>query len=305
MATILVTGGLGVVGSHLAAYLRNRGHAVWTIDQVHSHLPQHVRADVAQYRQLEPIFAEHCFDYVFHLAAEFGRWNGEDFYETLWMTNAVGTKNVIRLQEKYGFRLIAASSSEVYGDHPGAMAEDVPDYMSLPLMNDYAMTKWVNEMQIRNSAKMHGTESVRFRIFNSYGPGEYYTPYRSVICRFVYLALHGLPYTVHRGHTRTHTYIADAAEWIGRIMDNFEPGEVYNIAGRDLTDIETISNVILRATNRDDRLVTYRDAEPLTTIDKVVDRSRMVRDLGDLNEMPFEEGIERTVAWMRQVYAVA
>ena len=49
-------------------------------------------------------------------AAEFGRWNGEDFYETLWRTNAVGTKNVIRLQERLKFRLIHFSSSEVYGD---------------------------------------------------------------------------------------------------------------------------------------------------------------------------------------------
>jgi nucleoside-diphosphate-sugar epimerase len=40
------------------------------------------------------------FDLVYHCAAEFGRWNGEDFYEQLWRTNAVGTKNVIRLQEE-------------------------------------------------------------------------------------------------------------------------------------------------------------------------------------------------------------
>lgn len=303
MAKILVTGGLGVVGSHLTDYLRSRDHEVWALDQTHHHDPRYYRADVAHYRQLEPIFEKHRFDYVFHLAAEFGRWNGEDFYETLWMTNAVGTKNIIRLQEKHGFRLVHASSSEVYGDYAGAMFEDVPDQVPLPQMNDYAMTKWVNEMQIRNSARLYGTESVRFRIFNSYGPGEYYTPYRSVICRFVYSALHGLPYTVHRGHTRTHTYISDAAAWIGRIADNFVPGEVYNIAGSERTDIETVSNMILRATNRNDSIVTYKDPEPMTTVDKIVDRGHMLGALGDLREMPFEEGIDRTVSWMRQAYA--
>ena len=53
-------------------------------------------------------------------------------------------------------------------------------------MNDYAMSKWVNEMQVRNSAIAHGTETVVVRLFNTYGPGEYYSPYRSVNCRFTY-----------------------------------------------------------------------------------------------------------------------
>ena len=65
-----------------------------------------------RYRQLERVFDKlGPFDYVYHCAAEFGRWNGEDFYENLWRTNAVGTKNMIRLQEDRGFRLIHFSSS--------------------------------------------------------------------------------------------------------------------------------------------------------------------------------------------------
>lgn len=304
MSKILVTGGLGVVGSYLVDYLRSRDNEVHVLDRMHNHHPQYHRADIAHYRQLEPIFEAHRFDYVFHLAAEFGRWNGEDFYETLWMSNAVGTKHIIRLQEKYGFRLIHASSSEVYGDYDDVMYEDVLDKVAIPQMNDYAMTKWVNEMQIRNSALMNQTETVRFRIFNTYGPGEYYSSYRSVLCRFAYSALHGLPYTVHRGHTRTHTYISDAATWIGRIAENFVPGETYNIAGSERTDVETISNVVLRATNRDDSLVTYKDPEPMTTLHKVVDRKHMVDALGELDEVSFEDGVERTVAWMRKVYNV-
>ncbi len=72
---------------------------------------------------------ERCgpFDCVYHCAAEFGRWNGEDFYEQLWRTNAVGTKNIIRLQERLNFRLIHFSSSEVYGDWPELMVETVMD----------------------------------------------------------------------------------------------------------------------------------------------------------------------------------
>jgi dTDP-glucose 4,6-dehydratase len=183
---ILATGGLGTVGSFLVEELRGRGHEVWVCDLYHHHNRQSIRCDVSQYRQLERLFASHPFDYVYHLAGEFGRWNGEDFYENLWSSNAVGTKNILRMQEKYGFRLVYFSSSEVYGDWDGVMSEDVMDRFEVRQLNDYAITKWVGEMQVLNSARMFGTESVRVRLFNLYGPGEKYSDYRSVNCLFCY-----------------------------------------------------------------------------------------------------------------------
>lgn len=114
---ILVTGGLGTVGSLLVKKLRAKGHEVYILDLPHNNDPKYFRCDISMYRQLESIFQRHNFDYVYNLAAEFGRWNGEDFYEKVWLSNAVGTKNIIRCQEKYGFRLIHFSSSEVYGDY--------------------------------------------------------------------------------------------------------------------------------------------------------------------------------------------
>ena len=181
MSKILVTGGLGVVGTPLTEELRKRGNEVWVCDLSHNHHPNYIRCDVSQYRQLENIFEKHTFDYVYHLAAEFGRWNGEDFYEKVWMSNAIGTKNILRFQEKYKFRLIHFSSSEVYGDYDDVMYEKVMEEKPIKQMNDYAISKWVNELQIHNSELMFGTETVRVRLFNTYGPGEYYSPYRSVI----------------------------------------------------------------------------------------------------------------------------
>src|SRR5260370_12410082 len=93
------------------------------------------------------------------------------------------------------------------------------------------MKKWVKEVQIRNSGRQYGTESVVVRLFNTYGPGEYYSPYRSVNCRFLYCALNGLRWTVYRGHSRTSTYLADTARTLATIVDNFKPGETYNIGG--------------------------------------------------------------------------
>jgi len=304
MSRILVTGGLGVVGSVLVEELRRRNHEVWVCDLCHNHHPLYIRCDIAEYRQLERIFEEHSFDYVYNLAAEFGRWNGEDYYEKVWRSNAVGTKNVIRFQEKYRFRLIHFSSSEVYGDYDDVMYERIMDTVPIKQMNDYAISKWVNEMQIENSRLMFDTETVRVRLFNTYGPGEYYSPYRSVICMFTYRALHNQPYTVYTGHHRTNTYIDDCVNALAAISENFSPGEVYNIASAEYYDIKTISDYILSATGKTDGIVTYVEHEPQTTLDKKVDNTKAVRDLGMKTTVPLAEGIRRNVEWMRKVYNV-
>ncbi|MGH9884895.1 MAG: NAD-dependent epimerase/dehydratase family protein, partial [bacterium] len=236
--------------------------------------------------------------------AEFGRWNGEAHYESLWRSNVVGLKHVLMLQKQRGFKLVHFSSSEVYGDYDGVMTEDVMDKVEIKQMNDYAMTKWVNEQQILNAQQMFDSQTVRIRIFNTYGPGEYYSEWRSVVCRFVHAALHGHRYRVHEGHTRTHTYVDESVEWISRIHDNFKPGQVYNLAGSHRTDIKEVSDTILRVLERDDKIVDYAPPEPMTTKDKIVDNSRMLRDLGSQPEISFEEGIRRTINWQRQVYSL-
>ncbi len=301
---ILVTGGFGAVGTYLVKELRNRNHEVWVCDLSHHHDSQYIRCDVSRYRQLEKIFNEHKFDYVYHLAAEFGRWNGEDYYENLWTTNVIGTKHLIRLQERDKFRMVFFSSSEVYGDYDGVMREDVMDKLEIKQLNDYAMTKWVGEMQVLNSAAMFGTETVRVRLFNTFGPGEYYSPYRSVICLFVYRALHNIPYTVYLDHHRTSTYITDTVYTLANIADNFKPGEVYNVGGTEYHDIKTLSDTILDYLGKDDSLVTYKESERFTTKDKKIDVTKAIRDLKHDPKVPLSEGIPLTIEWQKSVYNV-
>jgi dTDP-glucose 4,6-dehydratase len=299
---VLVTGGRGFIGSNLVRELERRGHEVWVCDVTHCELENYIRCDVSKYRQVERMFEEHDFDYVYHAAAEYGRWNGEDYYENLWLTNAVGTKNILRMQEKKKFRMIFFGSAEVYGDYDGVMSEDVMDKIAIKQMNDYAITKWVNEMQILNSAAMFGTETVRVRLFNVYGPGEHYTPYRGVIPKFIYKALHGQPYTVYLGHKRTFEFVGDICRTLANIIDNFKPSEVYNLGSEKQYEIKYVSDLILSSLGKDDSNVTYKEAEPFTTRVKKPDSSKAIRDLDHRITVPLEEGIPRTIAWMRKTY---
>jgi dTDP-glucose 4,6-dehydratase len=170
-------------------------------------------------------------------------------------------------------------------------------------MNDYAISKWVNEMQVLNSATMKGTESVRVRLFNTYGPGEPYSPYRSVICLFCYRALHGEPFTVYRGHHRTATYVTDTAWTLANISDNFIPGEVYNIGGLDYHTVEEAAELVVKHSGCDPALANYIDSlEPFTTLRKEVDCSKAVKDLKHRTTVKLDDGIKSTVEWMQSYY---
>ena len=105
---ILVTGVNGVVGKLLSEVLKKRKHSVFGCDLYHSsgqvgysqrlsHEDSvYSRCDISKYRQIERVIKEHGpFDVIYNCAAEFGRWNGEDYFEQLWDTNVKGLKNIL------------------------------------------------------------------------------------------------------------------------------------------------------------------------------------------------------------------
>jgi dTDP-glucose 4,6-dehydratase len=303
MSRILVTGSKGTLGRRLVAALEAAGHEVWGLDTSHGPDERLIRADVGSYRQLERVF-DQDYDMVYHLAAEFGRKNGEEYYETLWHTNVIGTRNILELQLKKGFRLIFTSSSEIYGDVRAEwLDEDLPLRQTIIQHNDYALSKWVSETQIMNFEKRYDIPVMRLRLFNAYGPGEHYHRYRSVVCLFVYCALHGMPYTVYEGYHRVFMYVDDLILTMARAVEKFRPGEVYNIGGREYRSVEELSEVVLGATGASRSLVKYEPLDAHNTVNKRPDISRASRDLEHDPKTCLEEGIPLTVAWMRQVYS--
>jgi dTDP-glucose 4,6-dehydratase len=304
VAKILVTGCRGTLGTPLVRELRRRGHDVWGCDLQHQADERFIRADVQSYRQLEQMMdTVGDVEYVYHLAAEFGRINGEEYYDTLWATNVIGTRNILELQLKRGFKLIFASSSEIYGDlHADVLHEDIPLRQSIIQHNDYATTKWVNEVQIMNFEKRHGSPIVRLRFFNAYGPGEYYHKYRSVVCLFTYRALHDLPYTVYRNYYRVFMHIDDFIPTLSNVCENFKAGEVYNIGGTEFVSVEDMNSILLDYVGKGHELVTVLPEDKHNTLSKKPDVAKAARDFGHDPKITLSEGIPQTVDWMRSVY---
>ncbi len=327
---ILITGALGTVGLPLFEKLNSSGSNLVTgLDINYTHKENIFRCDISKFRQLENSIAKSNPEIVYNLAAEFGRWNGENHYENVWETNVIGLKHLLKLQETYGFRIVHFSSSEVYGDYPEIMSESVMDKVPIQQMNDYAISKWVNELQILNAQEflkanhekkksenhlrneipppilddLVKLDIVRVRLFNTYGPGEYFHPFRSAICKFIYAAITGKEFTVHQGHNRSHTYISDAVHALANISTNFVPGEVYNIGSDNLATMEHVAELVVEHSGCSPSLLKLADSEPNTTTTKVVDISTARRDLDLSDSVSLNEGIKNTVKWMRSVYS--
>ena len=314
---ILVTGSKGVVGQKLTQELKKRGHSVMGVDLLHqkgelgfiqkmsNEKWTYTRCDIGEYRQIERVLQKAGpFDLVYNCAAEFGRWNGEDYYEQMWKSNLVGLKNIIRLQEEMDFKLVHFSSSEVYGDYKDVMKEEIMDKVEIKQMNDYAISKWANEMQIRNSIKLYDTKTVIVRLFNTYGAGEYYHPYRSVNCKFCYHALNGLPITVFKGHFRTSTYVDDCVKTVANISNNFKSGKIYNIGSDEYHSIEKLADLIWEYTGAPRKLINYEKSEKLTTKIKKVDISLSKKELNHKMTISLKEGVKLTIDWMKEYYGL-
>lgn len=302
MAKILVTGSRGTLGTRLVIELKRRGHEVWEVDLQHHDGERYIRADVGEYRQLERVFAQ-SYDYVFHLAAEFGRINGEEYYETLWKTNVIGMRNILEWQVGTGFKLIFTSSSEIYGEaKEELLTEDLPMKKTIIQHNDYALTKWANEVQVLNFEKRFKSPIVRLRLFNAYGPGEYYHPYRSVVCLFGYRALKGIPYEVFEGYHRVFMHVDDLIPTMANAADNFKAGEVYNIGGTEYRSVKELSDLVLKLAGGDPGLVRYLPEDKHNTVNKRPDIQKAIRDLGHNPKVLLEEGLPQTVEWMKKIY---
>ncbi len=296
---IAVTGHLGTIGRPLTAALRVAGHEVIGIDLRHDF--DGVRADVADYRQLERAVPRDI-DLMYHLAAEFGRYNGEEFYEQVHRSNITGTKNVLKLQKERGFKLVFASSSEVYGERAEPVLYEHLPLSPLLLTNDYAISKLVNEAQIQNAIKQWGSQTMTLRFFNAYGPGEFYHAYRSVVCLFTYRALKGLPYTVYDGYYRVFQYIDDLVGTLVRAATQFHPGLVANVAGVEYRSVRELHDMICERVDVDLSKVTFLPEEKHNVVSKRPSIARARVHLDHDPRIKLQEGLTKTIDWMHEMY---
>ncbi|MFB0566212.1 MAG: NAD-dependent epimerase/dehydratase family protein [Candidatus Aminicenantaceae bacterium] len=302
--SILITGGLGHIGSHLAKELRKRGYPVVVSDLKIISQDGYERGDVCSFVEMHRIFKEYNIKHVYHFAGEVGRENGELFPRRCVDVNVSGTLNLIQLCIEHGACLYFASTSEVYGDLAGKykLTEDLLDRYPAHLTNCYAISKLHAEHYIRHFVEHYNLRALSFRFFMCYGDGEWPSPMRSAISNFIYRALTDQPIIVHRNTYRSWCYIEDIVRGCIMAMENFKNNgyQVYNIGRDDLWSMEEVANLVCDLTHKMKSLIKMEDHGWLVTPKKDASFEKAERELGYKSEISQEEGVRRTIAWQKE-----
>jgi len=257
---ILITGGAGFIGSHLAESLLSRGHEVTIIDNLSTgrfeniaHLTDNPRFHFA----IDSITNETVMDrlvsknnLIFHLAAAVGvQLIVQKPVHTI-ETNIMGTEAVLRNALRYRVKVLLASSSEVYGKGNSIPFREEDDVVLGPTSRNrwaYAASKMVDEFLALAYHHEYGLPVTIFRLFNTVGPRQT-GRYGMVIPRFVKQALQNEPLTVYGDgqQTRCFLHVQDAVAAVQSLADKpIAEGQVYNIGSLEEITIQGLAEAVL------------------------------------------------------------
>ncbi len=314
---VLITGGAGYIGSHLADRLLADGHSVVALDDLSTgrmeNIAHHlgnprfvwVQGDVRDAALVARLVGQ-C-DVVFHLAAVVGVAHVIHDPLRCVQVNIGGTEAVLAAAFAHRRRVVFASSSEVYGKNDRVPFREEDDRILgatwIPRWA-YAVSKALDEHLCFAYAD-RGLEVSIVRYFNSYGPRMDGRGYGSVVARFISQALKGEPLTVYGDgqQTRCFTYVSDTVEGTLRAGTRTEAlGQAFNIGSDREITIRSLAEMILALTGSPSRivLVPYEQAyggrfEEAPRRRPAVDKAR--RMLGFEATVSLEEGLRQTIRW--------
>jgi UDP-glucuronate decarboxylase len=288
MATILITGGAGNIGSTLANILsENKDNYIVIIDNLStgslSKINQvknvkFIKSDVNNYNDIAPIFRRYDFDFVFHYAAVVGVKRTLE-NPMLVLNDIEGIKNVLSLSKNSGVkRVFYSSSSEVYGE-----PFEIPQNENTTPLNSrlpYAIVKNVGEAFFKSYYQEYGLEYTIFRFFNTYGPNQ---SEDFVIPRFLYLALKNEPIIIYGDglQTRSFCYVDDnVATCIKAMNDENCRNEVLNVGSDIEMSILDLAKQLIRITKSKSEITHIPALEEGDMTRRCPDTSKMKAILG-------------------------
>lgn len=316
---ILITGGAGFIGSHLAERLVADGHHVTVLDDLstgrrenlsalsNSHSLVFIEGTILDEDTVNRLVAQS--DLVFHLAAAVGVQLIMDKPSQSILTNVTGTEKVLKAALIDKTPVFIASTSEVYGKSskfPFNEDDDLTIGATRNLRWSYACAKTLDEFLALSYAREVGLPVIILRFFNTTGPRQI-GRYGMVLPNFVDAALDGRPLKVHGSGTQSRCFghVADVVEALVRLMDTpAARGQVFNIGSDQEVTIQSLAEQVIAATGSSSTIeaVSYDSVYPEGFEDmqrRLPDVGKLERAIGFRPRRPLAEIIADIVAEKR------
>jgi len=319
MSTLLITGGSGFIGSHLAEAALEQGHRVIVLDDLSSGSIENLSACRSNPRLEfipESVLANNVLaelvdraDVVFHLAATVGVFNIIESPVATILNNINGTEAVLKMAAKKKKKVLITSTSEVYGKCATVPFREDGDLVLGPTAKSrwsYAASKIVDEFMALAYCHEYAVPTVVVRLFNCVGPRQV-GRYGMVVPRFIQQALNGQDLTIYGSgkQARCFSYVSDVVEALLLLAENDRAvGEVINIGNPQEITIEDLARRVIAVTEAKVGLhyIPYEQAYEAG----FEDMERRVPDIRKLTELTgfaprvgLDEALRRTLAWFR------
>ncbi len=303
---ILISGGAGFIGSHVADALIERGHIVTILDNLSSGSEENVnrrakfhKFDIGNRKRLEKLFEKVQPEAVFHFAAQINVRTSVEDPSADAMTNIMGSLSLIELAAKHGVKKFIFSSTG------GAMFDDTtprPTPESIPAMplSPYGISKLAIEHYLRFFRQVHGLPYVILRYANVYGPRQNAHGEAGVIAIFLTRMLEGTAPTINGDglQTRDYVYVGDVAQANVLALDSAIEEGAFHIG----TGIETSVNDIFRMLNWQFGKAfeeTHGPAKPGEIAASALNARRAKEVLGWEPKVALSEGLVATATWFK------
>jgi len=307
MANILVTGGAGFIGSHVARHLVNMGFNVIVLDDLSggfkNNVPERakfVTGSVTDETLVKELFRKYRFDYVFHLAAYAAEGLSHFIKKFNYENNLIGSVNLINAAVNYKVKcFVFTSSIAVYGENQLPMTEDL-----IPMPEDpYGISKYAVELELKASHRLFGLNYIIFRPHNVYGENQNIgDKYRNVIGIFMNQIMQGKPMTIFGDGTQTRafSYIEDVAPIIAKsILNKNAYQEVFNIGADKPYSVNELAHQVAKAMGVKARIKYVKERKEVKHA--YCSHEKIKEYFNYEPKWSLEEGLKRMADWAKKV----
>jgi UDP-glucose 4-epimerase len=306
MNKVLVTGGAGFIGSHVADELISKGYEVIILDDLSGgfelNVPKgatFINGSINDYVLVDKLFAENKFKHVFHLAAYAAEGLSHFIRKFNYENNLIGSINLINASIKYEVKcFVFTSSIAVYGKNQLPMSEEMT-----PMPEDpYGISKYAVELDLKTAKEMFGLDYVIFRPHNVYGERQNIGDrYRNVIGIFINNLLQGkkMPIFGDGEQKRAFTHIADVAPIIAESVENPSLyGQTFNVGADTPFTVNELSKIVAKAMKIEPQVEFHQERNEVKFA--YADHSKIKKFFPKYDpKVGLEEGVEKMVNWAK------